>query len=76
MRDNFSISVSPIIVDSLISYYAVKEGSRPSRKLKIVRFSFDRGISEIDIFIRNTFNDVDIFNCGGRKRRICRLGGV
>jgi hypothetical protein len=73
MRDNFSISVFSIIVNSLISYYTVKEDFRPSRKLKIVRLSFDRRISRIDIFIRNTFNDVNIFNCGGRKRRICRL---
>jgi hypothetical protein len=48
----------------------------PSRKLRIVKLLFNRGISEVDIFIRNTINDVDIFNCGGRKRRICRIGGV
>jgi hypothetical protein len=48
----------------------------PSRKLRIVRLLFDRGVSGVDIFIRNTINDVDIFNCGGRKRRICRIGGV
>jgi hypothetical protein len=44
-----------------------------SRKLRIVRLSFDRKISEIDIFIKNTINDVDIFNCGDRKRRMCRI---
>jgi hypothetical protein len=76
MRGNFSISVASVIVDSLISHCAVKEGSRPSRKLRIVRLSFDRGVSRVDIFIRNTFNDVDIFDCGGRKRRMCRMGEV
>jgi hypothetical protein len=73
MRSNFSISVVSVIVDSLISYCAAMEGSRLSRRLRIVRFSFDRGVSGVDMFIRNTFNDVDIFNCGDRK---CRMYGT
>jgi hypothetical protein len=48
----------------------------PSRKLRIVRLLFDRKVSEVDIFIRNTINDVDIFNCGDRKRRMCRIGDM
>jgi hypothetical protein len=73
MRDNFSINIISVTVDSLISDYIVIKGSRPSRKLKIVRFSFDRGVSETNIFIKNTFNDVNISNCGYRKCRICRI---
>jgi hypothetical protein len=76
MRNNFSINIVSVIVDSLISYYAVIEDSRLSRKLRIVRLLFDRKISGINIFIINTFNDVDLFNCGDGKRRICRMGDV
>jgi hypothetical protein len=73
MRGNFSINIIFVIVDSLISYYAAIEDFRLSRRLRIVRFLFDRGVSKIDIFIRNTFNDVDIFNYDSRK---CRMYGT
>jgi hypothetical protein len=65
MRDNFSINVVSVIVNSLISYYAVIKGSRPSRKLRVVRFSFDREVLR-----------VNIFNCGDKKRRMYRMRSV
>jgi hypothetical protein len=71
MRENSLISVISVVVDSLILYRAAMKGSRLSRRLRIVRFSFNREISGVDIFIKNTFNDVDIFNYGDRKCRMC-----
>jgi hypothetical protein len=73
MRDSFSINIVCVIIDSLISDYTIIKGSRPSRRLRIVKFSFNRKISGIDIFIKNTFNDVNMSNCGDKECRICRI---
>jgi hypothetical protein len=73
MRNNFSINIISVIVNSLIPHYIVIEDSYPSRKLRIVRFLFDREVSEIDIFTRNTFNGINISNYDNRMCRMCRI---